>query len=112
LVIGALLLLSVILTAAVLFPGLGSDAMLAILGGAGVIGLVAAAPLCLRTLRSPSWRIDPRLRDSWRMPALGALGPARITPLTRLSMLALRGYLVIAGGLVLLRMAALAGVHL
>jgi NRAMP (natural resistance-associated macrophage protein)-like metal ion transporter len=111
-VIGVLLLLSVILTAAVLFPGLGSGAMLTILGGGAAIGLVGTAPLFLKTLRSPSWRIDPRLRDSWRMPALSALGPARITPLTRLSMLALRGYLVIAGGLVILRIVELTGVHL
>jgi hypothetical protein len=68
-------------------------------------------PLFVRTLRSPGWRIDPRLRDSWRMPALSGLGPARMKPLTRLSMLALRGYLVIAGGLVILRIVELAGVH-
>jgi NRAMP (natural resistance-associated macrophage protein)-like metal ion transporter len=110
-VIGALLLLSVILTAAVLFPGLGAGAMLAILGGGSAIGLMIAAPLFLKTLRSPSWRIDPRLRDSWRMPALSTLGPARITPITRLSMLALRAYLVIAAGLVILRIVELAGVH-
>ena len=112
LVIGALLLLSVILTAAVLFPGLDARAMLAILGGGTAVGLIAATPLILKTLRSPSWRIDPRLRDSWRMPALSALEPARITPATRLAMLALRGYLVIAGGLVILRIVELAGLHL
>jgi Mn2+/Fe2+ NRAMP family transporter len=111
-VIAALLLLSVILTAAVLFPGLGAGAMLAILGGGSAIGLVAAAPLFLKTLRSPSWRIDPRLRDSWQMPALSTLKPARVTPLTRVSMLALRGYLVIAAGLVVLRIVELAGVRL
>jgi hypothetical protein len=66
----------------------------------------------VRALRSPAWRIDPRLRDSWRMPALSSLGTARMTPLTRWAMLALRGYLVIAGGLVILRIVELAGVHL
>ena len=111
-VIGVLLLLSVILTAAVLFPGLGARAMLAILGGGAALGLVAAVPPFVRALRSPTWRIDSRLRDSWRMPALSSLGAARITPLTRWSMLALRGYLVIAGGLVILRIVELAGVHL
>jgi hypothetical protein len=35
-----------------------------------------------------------------------------MTPLTRWSMLALRGYLVIAGGLVILRIVALAGMPL
>jgi hypothetical protein len=46
------------------------------------------------------------------MPALSSLGAARMTPLTRWSMLALRGYLVIAGGLVILRIVALAGMPL
>jgi Mn2+/Fe2+ NRAMP family transporter len=111
-VIGVLLLLSVILTAAVLFPGLGAGAMLAILGGGTALGLIAAVPPFVRALRAPKWRIDSRLRDSWRMPALSSLGVARMTPLTRWSMLALRGYLVIAGGLVILRIVELAGVHL
>jgi Mn2+/Fe2+ NRAMP family transporter len=111
-VIGVLLLLSVILTAAVLFPGVGAQAMLAILGGGAALGLVAAVPPFVKALRSPGWRIDARLRDSWRMPALSGLGAARMTPLTRFSMIALRGYLVIAGGLVILRIVELAGVHL
>ena len=111
-VIGVLLLLSVVLTAAVLFPGLGARAMLTILGSGAALGLMGALPPFIRTLRSPAWHIDPRLRDSWRMPALSALGATRMTPLTRLSMLALRGYLVVAGGLVILRIVALAGVHL
>jgi Mn2+/Fe2+ NRAMP family transporter len=111
-VIGVLLLLSVILTAAVLFPALGSGIMLAVLGGGAALGVIAAVPPFVRALRSPRWRVDSRLRDSWRMPALSSLGAARMTPLTRWSMLALRGYLVIAGGLVIVRIVELAGVHL
>ncbi|HEX8755827.1 MAG TPA: NRAMP family divalent metal transporter [Steroidobacteraceae bacterium] len=111
-VIGVLLLLSVVLTAAVLFPDLGAGTMLAILGAGAALAVVAAVPLFVRTLRAPAWRIDPLLRDSWRMPGLSTLGAARLTPLTRLSMLALRGYLVIAGGLVIVRIVELAGVHL
>jgi len=111
-VIGVLLLLSVILTAAVLFPGVGASAMLGILGGGAALGLIAAVPPFVKALRSPGWRIDARLRDSWRMPALSNLGAARMRPLTRLSMVALRAYLVIAGGLVILRIVELAGVHL
>jgi Mn2+/Fe2+ NRAMP family transporter len=111
-VIGVLLLLSIVLAAAVLFPGLDARAMLAILGGGSLLGAVAAAPSFVRALRSPRWRIDPRWRDSWRMPALSSLGAARMRPCTRLSMLALRGYLLIAGGLVILRIVQLAGAHL
>ncbi len=112
LVIGVLLLLSIILTAAVLFPGLAASAMLGILGGGSVLGLIAVLPPLVKALRAPRWRIDPRLRDVWRMPPLSALGIARMTPLTRLAMIALRGYLVIAAGLVVLRIVALAGIHL
>ena len=111
-VIGALLLLSVVLTAAVLFPDIGAGAIVAVLGGGAALGLVAAVPPFVRALRSPRWRIDSRLRESWRMPALSTLGAARMTPLTRLSMLALRGYLVLAGGLVVVRIVELAGIHL
>jgi NRAMP (natural resistance-associated macrophage protein)-like metal ion transporter len=110
-VIGVLLLLSIILTAAVLFPGLGAGAILAILGGGTAVGLIAALPPFIGTLRTRVWRVDPRLRDSWRMPALSNLGPARMTPLTRLAMLALRGYLAIAGGLVIVRIVELAGLR-
>ena len=110
-VIGVLLLLSIILTAAVLFPGLRAGAILAILGGGTAVGLIAALPPFIGTLRTSAWRVDPRLRDSWRMPALSNLGPARMTPLTRLAMLALRGYLAIAGGLVIVRIVELAGLR-
>ncbi|MGH7105601.1 MAG: NRAMP family divalent metal transporter, partial [Acetobacteraceae bacterium] len=111
-VVAVLLLLSVVLTAAVLFPGLGASAMVEILGAGAALAVVAAVPPFVRNWRTPPWRIDPRLRDSWRMPGLSTLGAARMTPLTRLSMLALRGYLVIAGGLVMVRIVELAGVHL
>ncbi|MGH8169771.1 MAG: NRAMP family divalent metal transporter, partial [Steroidobacteraceae bacterium] len=111
-VIGVLLLLSVVLTAAVLFPGIRAGTMLAILGGGAAVGFVAAVPPFIRMVRVPKWRVERMLRDSWRMPALSTLGAARMNPLTRLSMLALRGYLVIAGGLVVVRIVELAGVHL
>jgi class 3 adenylate cyclase len=47
-------------------------------------------------------------RVTWRMPPLGQLAPQRMTPLTRIWMVVLRGYLVVAGGLVLVRIVALA----
>jgi hypothetical protein len=39
---------------------------------------------------------------------LAELAPARMTPLTRIWMVVLRGYLVLAGGLVLVRIIQLA----
>ena len=43
-----------------------------------------------------------------RMPALDVLGPAHMTGLTRLWMVVLRAYLLVAGGLVIIRIVQLA----
>jgi Mn2+/Fe2+ NRAMP family transporter len=112
LVIAALLLLSIILTAAVLLPGLGAHVMLMVLVGGAVMALVAAVPPFVRALRTPRRQFAPGVLENWQMPPLGALGRARVTPWTRLGMAALRAYLFIAGGLVLVRIALLAGLHL
>ena len=112
LVIGALLLLSIILTAAVLFPALGAHTLLEVLGGGTVLALGVAVPPFARALRRPARQFAPGARERWRMPALSSLERARLTPATRLGMAALRAYLVIAGGLVLVRIAMLSGLHL
>ena len=46
---------------------------------------------------------DDLRRANWRMPPLRELPPMRMTPLTRIWMVVLRGHLVVAGGLVLVR---------
>ncbi|MBS0192960.1 MAG: divalent metal cation transporter [Proteobacteria bacterium] len=109
-VIAALVLLSVILTAAVLFPNLSGEAMLEILGGGAVLALVAASGL-LFSRRDPSQNVDAVAlaeRDHWRMPPLAELPPGRIAGASRAWMIVLRGYLVVAGGLVLVRIVTLA----
>jgi len=106
-----LVILSVILTAAVLFPGIGEFEIGAILIGGSVIAIVMSLVL---------WRIERRThrpqhpqrvsvldRDHWTMPPLEQLTPARWTPLKRTWMFVLRAYLVIAAGLVLVRIAGL-----
>jgi hypothetical protein len=47
-------------------------------------------------------------RDAWRMPPLEQLPPAPLTSLERVWLVVLRGYLVVAGGLVLVRIVMLA----
>jgi hypothetical protein len=49
-----------------------------------------------------------RDRNTWRMPPLGELPPARLTTLSRIWLIVLRGYLIVAAGLVLLRIIQLA----
>ena len=109
-VIALLVLLSVILTAAVVFPDLGAGAMLAILGGGAAVAVIGWGVLRLVS-PSPAAAIDRRGREDWRMPPLGTLPPLTMTRGERLWLGILRLYLVGAGGLVLLRILHLAVTH-
>ncbi|KFX78955.1 NRAMP family divalent metal transporter [Ralstonia solanacearum] len=110
-VVAVLVMLSVILTAAVLFPNIGTVEIVAVLAGGSLIAAVLSLVL---------WRIERRAnhgivrhrvsvldRTRWTMPPLEQLTAARLTPLKRTWMFVLRGYLVIAAGLVLVRIAGL-----
>jgi Mn2+/Fe2+ NRAMP family transporter len=106
-VIAALVLLSIILTASVLYPHMDAKVMLAILIGGGAaagVGLVVA-------LARKSVRINRAGRETWRMPPLDQLGPAPMSRARKLWMAVLRGYLLVAGGLVLVRIVQLALNH-
>ena len=107
-VIAVLVMLSLILTASVLFPDIGRAMILTVLGGGSLFALVvAAAFFCMRG-RDGSEPIDRMGRLAWRMPPLDELPPPQMTAPTRIWMLVLRGYLLVAGGLVLVRIAELA----
>ena len=113
LVIAALVMLSVILTASVLFPDISEGQIMAVLlTGTSltvVIGLCVKwyerTRCALPTENSP---ISRESRDTWRMPPLGQLPPAQFTLLSRVWMLVLRGYLLIAAGLLLVKIAQMA----
>ena len=107
-VIAILVMLSLIMTASVLFPGMGEGAIFAILGG-GALFTVAIAALLL-VLRRDDRRVwmDEFGKLAWRMPPLAELTPSPVTPLIRMWLVVLRGYLVLAGGLVLWRIVELA----
>jgi Mn2+/Fe2+ NRAMP family transporter len=107
-VIAALVLLSIVLTTSVLYPEIGTAAIVGILGGGALLGLILAAVFLLRSRTKAGERLDRAGHASWRMPPLDQLKPARITPLGRVWMVVLRGYLVLAGGLVLARIIELA----
>ena len=106
-VIAALVMLSVILTASVLYPDISSGVIIGVLVGGAAITL-------LTWLTSVLWRrggdevIDRAGRAEWRMPPLDQLPPPGLTRLEKTWMTVLRAYLVIAGGLVLFRIAQLA----
>ena len=116
-VVAVLVMLSVILTGSVLYPDISDTVILSILIGGSVVGLVAAlgvslAQRRLRTLEPENIGSISRAvsvaNDRWRMPPLDQLPPARLSLASRIWMIVLRGYLVIAGGLVLFRIFQLA----
>jgi hypothetical protein len=106
-VIVVLVLLSIILTASVLYPQIASGTIIAVLAAGSMIALVIylAVPRA-----APAEPVDPSLRDTWRMPSLAELPPRPLTMLNKIWLLVLRVYLVVAAGLVLVRILTLATV--
>jgi Mn2+/Fe2+ NRAMP family transporter len=116
-VIWLLVMLSVILTAATVFPDLSGTAMLAVLAGGTVLGLIGAGILAALRRRRPSsepvqatiayLQAERERRAGWRMPPLATLLPARLSLSSRIWMGVLRVYLVIAVGMVLYKVVSM-----
>ncbi len=104
-VVGVLVVLSVVLTASVLFPSLGARPIAAILLGGGALGAVggAGALVASRRRRPPPDRTG---RSTWRMPALATLRRPPLATGRRIGLAALRGYLVLSAVLVVVRVGA------
>ncbi|KVO88416.1 manganese transporter [Burkholderia ubonensis] len=104
-VIWVLVLLSIILTASVMYPDISGDAIVDVLVGGTVFAIAGylATVLIRRNKRVIEPGVDRSLRDTWRMPPLGTLEPQVMTLSTRIWMGVLRGYLVIAVGLVIVK---------
>ncbi|PXV53638.1 NRAMP (natural resistance-associated macrophage protein) metal ion transporters [Dyella jiangningensis] len=106
-VVGVLVMLSIILTASVLYPNMSESTILAILGIGGVFTIAVAVAFLFIHREEPASAKNEMVRATYRMPPLDELPSARMTPMTRLWMLVLRGYLILAGGLVLVRIVQL-----
>jgi hypothetical protein len=111
-VIAILVMLSVILTASVLFPAISGVHIIAILTGGTVLALLLSLGARIIDSRSgpkpgEATTFAAADRATWRMPPLDRLPPARLTVLDRTWLIVLRGYLVIAAGLVLVRIVLL-----
>jgi Mn2+/Fe2+ NRAMP family transporter len=109
-VVGVLVLLSLILTAAVLFPRISGKEMAFIMAGGAALGAAVYAVTAWRNRHRrrevPASRTYTDLeRGAWRAPPLESLGAATLTPSRRLWMLVLRAYLVIAVIMVIVRVA-------
>jgi Mn2+/Fe2+ NRAMP family transporter len=104
-IIAILVTLSLILTAAVLFPTIGSGQILTILGAGIGLALIGVMAYALRTKRRPPpdrGQLE-RARKAWRMPELGTISPLQLTPMRRTCMIVLRGYLAVAVAMVVIR---------
>jgi len=111
-VIAALVAMSIVLTASVLFPdAIDEKAILEILGGSAAAAALLTLGGWLIGRRTPGAKpvsaIDALLRESWRMPPLAKLEPASLSAVSRVWMAVLRAYLVLAAGLVLIRIVLL-----
>jgi Mn2+/Fe2+ NRAMP family transporter len=108
-VIAILVMLSIILTASVLYPDISGETILLILAVGSVLALiVAGVTLTFRArTRDVAPVLDRSYRQLWRMPPLSRLEPNRITGATRIWMIVLRAYLVVAVGMVAFRIVQL-----
>jgi Mn2+/Fe2+ NRAMP family transporter len=111
-VIVVLVMLSIILTASVMFPEAASEkVILSTLGGGGILGVLVALGVLLAGKKDRRTAIaaavDRASCNNWRMPPLGALPPPRLSIAVKTWMFVLRAYLVLAAGLVLIRIVTL-----
>jgi hypothetical protein len=116
-VIAVLVMLSIVLTASVVFPGITSSAILAIFAVGTGLALLAGLFLAVHRRRHPravtigAASPDPSLRATWRMPPLALLARPTLSTGRRLGLMMLRGYLVVAVGMVIVRVVQLAFSH-
>lgn len=105
-VVAMLVMLSIVLTASVLYPQLASEQILGIVAAGMVFSIFAG--IVMSKHERPKVQTDRAERDAWRMPPLEQLPPAELTRANRLWLGVLRGYLVVAVGLVVARLVVLA----
>jgi hypothetical protein len=109
--------MSIILTAATVFPAMTGETIVAILGGGTALGIAGFAVFALlrRRRAEPAMAEDVAdldqaraMRAVWRMPPLDALTPPRLSPSKWVWMGVLRVYLVAAVVLVAVKVVQVA----
>ena len=98
-IIAVLVILSLVLTASVLYPDLGAQAIVEILlSGAALSVVVGGGMLVFQHLHpgpAPA-AIDPAKRLTWRMPPLALLAAPKLSLGSRVGLAVMRSYLLIA----------------
>lgn len=116
-IVAVLVLLSVVLTAAVAFPDMSGETITNILIGGGLVGLIIAIAVNVLHAREEvdkgalpdnTVTFTPLMMHSWRMPPLAQLKPMVLSQRNRIWMGVLRGYLVVAMGVVIYKVIQLA----
>ncbi|MFF0410847.1 NRAMP family divalent metal transporter [Kitasatospora sp. NPDC004745] len=112
-VVGVLVMLSLILTASVVWPGISSRAILWIMTGCGVAGVLVAGYAFAAGrpagAEGPAERTGgrgrpgPEARGEWRMPPLDTLAKPVMSTTRKVGMGALRAYLLLAMVMVIIK---------
>jgi Mn2+/Fe2+ NRAMP family transporter len=119
-VIWVLVMLSVILTAATVFPDMSGETILAVLGGGTALGVAGFAIVMLvrgkaaigGATQNPRAKAElSTLRATWRMPPLDTLAPPNLSLSKLVWMGVLRAYLLVAVVLVAVKVVQLALAH-
>ena len=112
LVIAVLVMMSIVLTASVLYPAITAGTILGILGGGSAITVAVGTGLAIHRRHHPptdvAAPVDRSLRAGWRMPPLALLARPEISASRRVGLTVLRTYLLIAMALVVVRVVQLA----
>jgi Mn2+/Fe2+ NRAMP family transporter len=97
-IISALLVLSMVLVISTVFPSVDVNRLVVVLGSITAVALVAASAWVWAARRgvSPEPEVSRADRENWRMPALVLLERPTWSAPTRVAMIAMAGYLVVA----------------
>ncbi len=111
-VIWILVLLSIILTASVLFPTISSREIVGVLVCGSVAGALVGGCVLVHGRRTTRARVtvpvEWQRRDTWRMPALHLLGKPVLSTPRKVGLVILRGYLLVAFVLVVVKVVEIA----
>ncbi len=112
LIVWILVLLSIILTASVLFPGISSAQIIGVLAGGVVLGSVVGLVALLRDRRIRTAELTVPVewldRSTWRMPPLETLSRPVLSTQRKAGLFILRGYLLVAFLLVIVKVVEVA----
>lgn len=99
-IIAILVILSLVLTASVLYPDLSATAIVSILVGGLVLAVIGGGAMLVYQQLLPNLHppepIDPAKRLTWRMPPLARLAAPKLSLGSRVGLAVMRSYLLIA----------------